>query len=214
MSRLLITRPEHDYATRYLSYWSKDIIKAAIAKDIEVVDLHRGKAAKKELEGRLRKINPTFVVLNGHGSDECVFGHNNEELINAKTNSDLLKGRVTYAVSCNSAKKLGKACADKTTAYIGYNESFVFNMERQYLSQPLKDKRAAQFLKPSNQVSLSLIKGHTAKEASDSSKRLFSGTIKRLLPSINQNPHAREDVADLFWDMNHLVCEGNGGLRI
>lgn len=214
MSRILITRPEHDFATRYLSSWSKDIIKAAIAKNIEVVDLHRGKATKKELEGRLRKINPSFVVLNGHGNDECVFGHNDEKLIDAKSNGDLLKGKVTYAVSCNSAKRLGKACADKNTAYIGYDESFVFNIERQYLSQPLKDKRAAQFLIPSNQVSLSLIKGHTAKESSESSKKLFRETIQKLLPSTYNDPCAREDAADLFWDMNHQVCLGNVNLRI
>jgi len=214
MSRMIITRPEHDPATRYLSCWSDYIIKAADKKNIEVIDLHKEKAVKKELEGRLRKINPALVVLNGHGSDEYVCGHDNEELINTESNSDLLKGRVTYAVSCNSARKLGKACADKNTAYIGYDESFVFNVERKYLSQPLRDRRAAQFLQPSNQVPLSLIKGHTAEESSGSSKRLFKETIRKLLPSTNSDPHAREDTTDLFWDMNHQVCEGNGSLRI
>lgn len=211
---MLITRPEHDYATRYLSCWNENIIKAALNKGIEVTDLQKEKAVRKELEGRLRKINPSFVVLNGHGNDECVFGHNDEKLIDAKSNGDLLKGKVTYAVSCNSAKKLGKTCADKNTAFIGYDESFVFNAEHKYLAQPQKDQRAAQFLQPSNQVSLSLIKGHTAKEASDSSKRLFMETIRKLLPSIQSNPHTKEDAADLFWDMNHQVCQGNGDLRI
>lgn len=211
---MIITRPEHDPATRYLSRWSDCVIKAANKKDIEVTDLQKEKAVKKELEGRLRKINPTLVVLNGHGSDESVCGHDNEELINIKSNSNLLKGRVTYAVSCNSAKKLGKACADKNTAYIGYDESFVFNVERKYLSQPLKDQRAERFLLPSNHVSLSLIKGHTAEESSKNSKRLFKETIQKLLPSVSNDPHARDDAADLFWDMNHQVCEGNGSLKI
>lgn len=214
MSRIIITRPEHDPATRYLSCWSGFIIQEAHKKNIEVTDLHKEKAAKKELEGRLHKVNPTFVILNGHGSDECVYGHDNEELINLNNNSDLLKGRITYAVSCNSAKKLGKVCADENTAYIGYDESFVFNIEQKYLSQPLKDQRAAQFLQPSNQVSLSLIKGHTVEESSQSSKKLFRETIQKLLPSIHNDPHDREDAADLFWDMNHQVCEGNGSLRI
>lgn len=214
MSRIIITRPEHDPATRYLSCWSNYVIEAANKKNIEITDLHKEKAVRKELEGRLRKINPTLVILNGHGSDDCVLGHNNEELIGAKRNSDLLKDRVTYAVSCNSAKKLGKTCADKKTAFIGYDESFVFNIERKFLSQPLKDQRAAQFLQPSNQVSISLIKGHTAKESTGNSKRLFRETIQELLPSINSDPYSREDAADLFWDMNHQICEGNGNLRI
>lgn len=214
MSRIIITRPEHDPATRYLSRWSEFIITAANEKNIEVTDLHQEKATKKELEGRLSKIDPTFVILNGHGNDECVYGHDNKELINLDDNSDLLKGRVIYAVSCNSAKKLGKACADKKTAYIGYDESFVFNIERKYLSQPLKDQRAGRFLQSSNQVSLSLIKGHTAEESSRNSKKSFREAIQKLLPSINSDPHNREDAADLFWDMNHQVCVGNGDLRI
>lgn len=214
MSRIIITRPEHDPATRYLSCWSGLIIEVANKKNIEITDLRREKATKKELEGRLCKINPTLVILNGHGNDECIYGHDNEELISSNNNSDLLKGRVTYAVSCNSAKKLGKACADENTAYIGYDESFVFNIERKYLSQPLLDQRAERFLQPSNQVSLSLIKGHTAEESSQSSKKSFREVIQKLLPSISNDPHAREDAADLFWDMNHQVCEGNGDLKI
>lgn len=213
MSRIIITRPEHDPATRYLSCWSIFIIEAANKKNIEITDLHQEKATKKELEGRLYKIDPTFVILNGHGSDEYILGHDDKELINLN-NKDLLKGKVTYAVSCNSAKKLGKACADKNTAYIGYDESFVFNIERKYLSQPIKDQRAARFLQPSNQVSLSLIKGHTAEESSQSSKKSFREAIQKLLPSISNDPHNREDAADLFWDMNHQVCEGNGNLKI
>jgi hypothetical protein len=208
MSRMIITRPEHEPATRYLSCWSGYIIEAAIKKNIDVTDLRREKAVRKELEGRL------LVILNGHGSDECVLGHNDKELINIKSNGDLLKGRVTYAVSCNSAKLLGKYCADTNTAYIGYNEKFVFNAEARHLSHPLEDKRAARFLQSSNQVSLSLIKGHTAKESSDNSKSLFRDQIRELLPSANNDPSAREDAADLFWDMNHQVCEGNGNLRI
>ncbi len=81
MSRIIITRPEHDPATRYLSHWSNHVIKTANKKNIEVTDLRKEKAIKKELEGRLRKINPTLVILNGHGDDGCVCGHNNEELI-------------------------------------------------------------------------------------------------------------------------------------
>lgn len=210
---MIITRPEHDPGTRYLSCWSKGIIKEAKKKNIDVTDLHKEKATKRELEGRLQKISPMLVVLNGHGNDECVFGHDNEVLISLK-NSHLLNGKITYAVSCNSAKKLGKSCDGQDTAYIGYDEKFVFNLERRYLSDPLKDQRAAQFLHASNQVVLSLIKGHTAEESSRSSKRFFREAILKLLPSADNNPHAREDAADLFWDMNHQVCEGNGNLFI
>jgi len=36
---LLITRPDHDVTTRYLSAWSKEIIELADKKNIQVMDL-------------------------------------------------------------------------------------------------------------------------------------------------------------------------------
>ncbi len=213
MSKLLITRPEHEPGVKYLSCWSREIIDSANSKGMSVVDLHKEKATSKEFCGRLKKVDPSLVVLNGHGNSESVTGHDNEPLITTK-NNELLKNRITYAVSCDSAKKLGEACADDNTAYIGYDEKFVINLERQYLSRPLEDKRAAQFLKASNQVPLLLIKKHTAKDSCNGAKMLFREAIKRLLPILHSDPVAREDIADLFWDMNHLVYKGNGDLTI
>lgn len=126
----------------------------------------------------------------------------------------ILKNRITYAISCNSAKVLGKICADNKTTYIGYDEDFIFNGRAKYLQKPLKDRRAAQFLNATNQVTIVLLKGHTAKEASDISKNAFKRALKKILPSANSDPYAREDVRDLFWNMNHQVCLGNEGAKI
>lgn len=208
MSDIIITRPEHDHATRYLSRWSEEIKKEAKKKNLDIVDLHKSKAVRKEFEGRIIKTKPRLVILNGHGSDTSVSGHDNEILVKVGENEEILKNRITYAISCKSAKKLGATCADRKTTYIGYDEDFVFNIKPKFLQKPLKDKRAAQFLKASNQVSISLIKGCTAKEASDKSKIFFKDALKKLLPSVKTDPEAREDVEDLFWDMNHQVCLG------
>ncbi|MCG2694216.1 hypothetical protein L6259_03045 [Candidatus Parcubacteria bacterium] len=214
MNRVIITRPEHDTSTRYLSRWSENIIKIAEQKGFEVFDLHKEKAIRQELEGRIKKTSPELVILNGHGDNESVGGHDNYILIKVGENEKILKNRITYAISCKSAKVLGKACADKKTAYIGYNEDFIFNGQSKYLQKPLKDKRAAQFLDAANQVTIALLKGHTAKEASDISKDAFKKALKKILPSTTSDPYAREDVRDLFWNMNHQVCLGNENAKI
>jgi hypothetical protein len=214
MSKILITRPEHEPGVRYLSRWGEEVIRFAVKRDISVVDLHREKAVKKEFEGRVSKIKPSLIFLNGHGAKDYITGHDNEILVKAGANHGLLKNCITYAVSCNSAKELGEMCADKDTAYIGYDESFVISLERKYLNKPTEDARAAQFLKPSNHIPIALIKGHTATEATDGAKKLFKDAIIKLLPSIDSDPSAREDAADLFWDMNHLVCKGSGSKKI
>lgn len=105
---LLITRPEHDYATRYLSAWAERFFGVAKDKGYSVIDLYRRRANRKEVESILYKRNPNFVIINGHGSDNAVSGHENELLLIAKDNSSLLEGKITYAISCRSARELGK----------------------------------------------------------------------------------------------------------
>ncbi len=157
MSRILITRPEHDPLTRHLSIWNGKIIEFANSNGHTVTDLRKEKANKKEFEGRIKKLNPDLVLLNGHGDDVSVAGHNNEVIVKDGDNSCLLKEKITYAVACSSAKVLGSACADNKTTFIGYNEKFVLNLDRRYFSDPLRDKRAERFLEPSNKVATSLI---------------------------------------------------------
>lgn len=215
MNKILITRPEHDPGTRYLSRWSECVIEEAREKNFDVIDLHKEKAIRKEFEGRVNKIQPALIVMNGHGDESCVTGHDNEVLVQYGDNEALLHNRVTYAVSCDSAAVLGVECVKKErTTFIGYNKSFVFNFTPQHMRQPTGDQRAAQFLDASNQVPLALLKGHTAHQASGRSKSLFRHAILKILPSITSDPFAREDAKDLLWDMNHQVCLGDGEARL
>lgn len=116
---LIITRPEHDPGTKYLSHWSKKLIEVAKKKGFNIIDLHQEKAEKKEFEGRVQKTDPSLVILNGHGNKNCVTGHDNKAIVKVGENEAILKNRITYAVSCDSAEGLGQSCADKNTAYIG-----------------------------------------------------------------------------------------------
>jgi len=187
---------------------------SASKRGIDIIDLHREKATKSEFEGRIKKTDPSLVILNGHGDDDCVTGHDNKVLVKTGDNEALLKNRITYAISCNSAKKLGPSCIDEKTAYIGYKKSFIFNIDRRYLSRPLQDKRAERFLNASNQVALSLIKGHSAAEATQRSQAQFKNTIRSLLTSTNTDPESLDDMKDLLWDMRQQVCLGANDAKI
>lgn len=78
---LLITAPDHDATTRYLSAWSNKILELAGKKNIQVINLKRKKANIKELKSRILKMKPLFVIFNGHGGNNCVTGYENEVLI-------------------------------------------------------------------------------------------------------------------------------------
>ena len=135
----------------------------------------------KELEGRIRKLLPDILFLNGHGDNNRIAGQDNEILIQVDDNHELLKDAITYALSCKSASVLGQKVAEnESTTYIGYTDDFIFSLDRKYISKPLEDPKAKPFMESSNQVVLSLLKGHTAKESSAKSKKLFNDNISLL----------------------------------
>ena len=206
---MLVTRPNYDPATRYLSAWSLALIEEAKKKGLTVMDLADEKAKRVELEGRLKKTNPDLVVLNGHGSDDCVTGQDGEILIKAQDNASLLKGKVTYAVSCNSAAILGEeAGAYPDTTYIGYEKEFAMFQSRDHLSRPLEDPFAQPFMELSNHVVTSLLKGHGASESVKRAKEVGKTRIYSLLAS-NADVNAQAVARYLWWDVQCLVCKGD-----
>lgn len=206
---LLITRPEHDYATRYLSIWAKKFFNLAKNKNYSIIDLYRERANRKEVESVIKKRDSCFVIINGHGSDDSIAGHENEPLLMAKVNSSLLKGKIIYAISCRSARVLGKEAGQYAdTAYIGYQDDFIFVYLERYRTRPVEDKLAGLFLDPSNLVVATLLKGHSAKESVLRAQQEFLRNIQTLLTS-KTKPDDSSAIRYLVWDMKNLVLCGN-----
>ncbi|MCX5696001.1 MAG: hypothetical protein NTW18_05050 [Candidatus Omnitrophica bacterium] len=207
---LLITRPEHDEATHYLSKWSEQIIDIAQKKNVKVIDLHREKANRNRVIGILEKTGAKLVILNGHGSDISVHGHDNEVILKEDDNK-AIKGKIIYARSCNSAKKLGQNCITQgALAYLGYKEEFIVASNSTNIRRPLEDKTAELFLEPSNHIPIALLKGHTTGDANNRSKDLFKKNIGNL---VIEGPSSYNYFAIryLLWDMSHQVCLGDEG---
>ncbi len=203
----LLTRPEHDDTTHYLSNWSKGTIDAAKKAGIKVLDLNREKAIQKEVEGRLKDISPVLVVLNGHGDENKVTGHQNEPLIICGKNETLLKSKIVYAISCQSAKVLGKKSVEAgAISYSGYDDDFVFFYEPHMISKPLNDKTAQMFLEHSKIFIETLIKGNTIEEAQKRAKDKLRSNINKLLVSTEADANM---VRYLVWDLKHFVSHGN-----
>ena len=212
--RLLLTRPDHDYATRYLSAWAEKFFNLAEEKRYSIIDLRRERANRKEFESVLRKRNPCFVVINGHGDDNLVAGYENEPLLKAQTSSSLLKGKITYAISCRSALVLGEEAGQyKDTAYIGYKDDFILLYLEKYRTRPTEDNLAGLFLEPSNLVATTLLKGHTAKESVLRARQEFLRNIQKLLTSKTTTDDSSA-IRYLVWDMKHLTLCGKGDKKL
>lgn len=144
-------------------------------------------------------------MLNGHGDDNIVTGHQNEPLLIGRTNDKLMKSRIIYALSCRSAKELGpKTVSSGAKSYTGYDDDFIFSYTPSMITRPLNDDKAKLFFEPSNIFMESLIKGNTVQEAKSKSEQLFRKNIAKALGSQNGANIAK----NLWWDLKHFVSHG------
>mgnify|MGYP001610199494 CR=1 FL=1 len=204
----LITRPKHDATTHYLFNWSKEVIELARKKGIQVLDLQKERANRKELTSIIKKKQPLFIFLNGHGGANFVAGHDEEILIKGGDNEDLLKSKLVYALSCQSAKRLGRKSIKKgAIAYFGYDDDFIFVFDQTKITRPIEDLTAKLFFEPSNQIAISLLKGNKTKDAYKRSQQAFIRNIQGLLTSESSIDYSY--IRYLLWDMQHQVCLGN-----
>lgn len=205
----LVTIPSLDPTTRYISAWAEETINKLTSQRLKFILLKKDRATAPILESMLKKHNPSLLFLNGHGGPDSVCGHNDEILVQAGKNEVVLKGIVVYALSCSSAKTLGPATVQAgAIAYIGYTEDFIFFISPEKMKRPQEDKTAEMFLAPANYVVVSLAKGHTTGEATNTAKNYFLKNIQKLISS-ESSVDEREYIRYLMWNMRSLVCQGN-----
>lgn len=209
----LITRPTHESTVSYLYEWGKEVIKFANNKNIRFTDFSGKKANRENVEKYLIKKNPRFVMLNGHGSDSSVCGQNDQSLIESGKNEKLLASKITYAVSCNAAQKLGvKIVETGGDAFIGYAGPFGFIRDASREAVPAKDKLAEPFKITSNSIPMSILKGKTAGDACEFFKKKTFKMIRKH--SISEVEPGYKDICFwLFWNMRFQRCLGNSNAK-
>lgn len=214
MIKCLITKPNHDKVTSYLSSWSKKISESEYPQQVQFLELDGAKATRLNVESYLKKQNPRVVLFNGHGDYDRICGFKDEVLIKNRENEGLLKGKIVYSLSCSSAKELGKSAVLKGAyVFIGYDEPFVIYTDSEREATPLKDSIASSFMEPSNRVSISILKGNTAREASNKSKKEFEREANKFLTS-NAIEGGGRIAAALLWDMYHQNVAGDDDAKI
>ena len=214
MNKVLITLPNHDKVTSYLFTWGREITKEKYQIEYRFLELKGKEANKEKVESYLKKQDPKLVLFNGHGSDNLICGFKDSILIQSEINDNLLKGKIVYALSCGSANILGKTAVKKgTESFIGYEDDFVIVTDSEREATPLKDSIASSFLKPSNRIAISLLKGKTTGESSEKSKEEFKKEIKKYLSSSYEDG-TEQIISYLLWDMNNQVVLGNSEAKL
>ena len=199
---LIITLPKSDIVTEYLSTFSKPITNFCSEKSIKFKTLEKEKVTKENFQKLLKNIDYNLIVLNGHGSPNIIQGHKDEELIRVGDNENLLSERITYARSCWAFLGIGKESMknNRGGCFIGYEIPFMFLIDINHSTNPIKDNVAKVFLETSNLIPIGLIKGHTEKESHENSKKSMLKAINKALRKKDKDSQA---IAETLWN-NYL----------
>ena len=201
--RVLLTNTEVDTLTYYLSAWSNHVLKKIKAKN-KYYHLKREKVTREKFESFLTKRPIDLVLLCGHGGSNKVLG--NDEVILDKNNGAILKDKVVHALSCQSAKVLGRdVVKNGAKAYIGYKEDFIAFLDNsKRTSQPLSDDTAALFLDAAFTVPKVLLRGGPPNEAVTAAKKEYDRSIRKAINSDIQSD-SDQFINWLYWDRDNLV---------
>ena len=207
MAKVLITRPDYDDVTFYLSKWSNTIIKKAEAVGHRVVDLRSKRATRQTFESVVEGSKPRLILLNGHGSNDSVAGQAGEVILD-KRNIKILKAKLVHAFSCSAAKELGQMAVDSgCEAFAGYTAPFLFIIDNNKSNTPLRDNVARPFFESANTLPLVLLKGRKMKDAVKEAKAAYSRWI------IYYRTHTTLEGADvlpyLIWNLSILAYSGS-----
>ncbi|HLC46517.1 MAG TPA: hypothetical protein VJI75_02125 [Candidatus Nanoarchaeia archaeon] len=201
--KTLFVRPSHDDVVSYLYFYSKELVEESRKRNFETLNKEKKDATQKIISDIILKNEPAFIMFNGHGSPNIICGHNDGFIIIKGNNHGLLKNKIVYSLSCSSAAGIGKAVADKNTAFIGYTDEFALGMDVDCQASIHRDKRARLFLEPSNLLVKSLLKGNSAVEAVEKAKRMMKENISRL--RTEHSDDAKDYLPFLF--NNYLILE-------
>lgn len=205
--RLLLTRARHDIGNQYLFAYSEEILNEAEGLGWKTDRAEDEKNSKQEVESRLNKTNPDFVFFNGHGSEESIYGHMNEKLIDTGSAS-ILSGKIVFARSCSALKKLGKeAVKEGCKAFVGYKGEFLIPRLNAYESRPKQDPVAKPVLEVSNFVGKLILKGDKVQIAVDAAQRKAADLILKMLTS--EEPYHAATFRALYQNYSTLSFEGN-----
>lgn len=203
-STILITAPNYDMMTRYLSAWAGSYAEDMLAHNHQVHVLKEDKVNKTNFHGYINKNHPNVIIINGHGAEDRIAGHEHDIIIESQ-DAGVFAGSEIYALSCKSASVLGKVAVSLgATGYIGYSQDFILVSQPSKSTHPIDDETAALFLEPSKVIAISLAKGHGTDIAYSRGVAAYNESIRKALNSDVQSDDDKY-IPYLMWNKQFLT---------
>jgi hypothetical protein len=208
---LIITNPSYDRVTEYLNAWSEVAIDLArSAPGVIVLELNGKNANKISLEKAVEEYKPQLIIFNGHGNHDFITGFDQEILVRATENEQMLKGAIVHAMSCDAGKTLGPACIKiGGIAYIGYKEEFkLTHLDKTTKLDQLNDQVARLFLEPAFEFIVALLQGDSVEKAFQRSRKMCGDTLLDFVASPEASKYSKV-AGGLYHNYKHQVCLGD-----
>ncbi len=207
---VVITLPDHDIETTYVSRWSETITTEGKRRGLKVMPLISRRANRDVIEGIVAAQDISFFIVNGHGNEDVIYGYGDETLVD-RHNVSKFK-RIIYTIACEAARSLGKVAVSKNTkCFIGYTEKFVIIYDHTKTATPLKDELSKPFFDSTNRIPLSIMKGNNCAESVERARNAYEEWIVKVRNQVMEEhlPEQEWILRALIWDSMSLKLLGN-----
>jgi len=213
---LAISNPS-DAPTRYGYHYLKRFSRYAAKQGHRIIFLST--ATLQTFRDTIRKYNPHFVIINGHGGRKGVEVANNVLLgvvdydpeLGKKIyrqNPEWMAGRIVYLFTCNTMKELGFRLIDYgAIAVAGFRDAFIFSSEES--TSPERDKLAEPFFVALLQLPLHLTAGKSFGFAANATRKAFNYYLEKA-----ETEGQTESAKYLNHDLVNFLAIGDLGVSL
>lgn len=156
MKKVMILRSRHDPNTEIVFTFFEHIIPEILAKNCEILDVTAEDVTRSQFENLIISFNPDLLIGMGHGFEDKFTGHDKSVVIDS-SNIKLLNGKIVYLLSCRTGKELGEMIAQVGGIFIGYEQDWVFEIDRSCNIGSVCEKNYQIFLEIERTMILGLI---------------------------------------------------------
>lgn len=206
-------RANYEEATRILSTYMQLVVDEANSRGLNVIDLEGYQATKTNFFDNIQLYDPLLVICAGHGNESGFYAQNDENVLRACTNDQIMSGREGIFNSCSVGVVLGPSMVNKTARWFaGWRADYLFMYDPE-ASDPLDDMYARPFMECIIQPALTRLRTDNLTAIVSDTKNLFNSKIAEWWNSTD--PLAQDIITLLIHDRDNFMVTGEsvgGGL--
>jgi hypothetical protein len=146
MPTVLFFRPNNDLAMQYASSWLGSAVSEATTRGFDVIDMVNEACTYDNLKTMIETEEVEVVIAGGHGGPSLFTGYEQQMVLQACQNDQIMNGTISHFLSCLIGQQLLPSIVSKGGVFtIGYIIEFQFMVDTNFpveedpYAEPFKD---------------------------------------------------------------------------